>query len=68
MVTEFNQNLLEDIEINVPEFLQAVQEKTDYAIFQDSFGDGVALIANKSYGSYHDIAAEFEINILDYAV
>lgn len=65
MVSEWNEKLMEEIEVDGKSVVKAVAEK-GLMVWQDSYGDGVALINNKSFATYHELAKEFGIDILDH--
>ena len=65
-VKEWNETLLEEIEIDIESLVSAVDAKTEHVIFEDSYGDGVALVAGVSYQSYHSLADAFGLDALDF--
>lgn len=66
MAKEWNNNLLEEINIDTEALLDAVDAKTEHAIFEDSYGDGIALINSVSYKTYHELAAAFGLDAADF--
>lgn len=68
MAKEWNDNLLEEINIDTEALVEAVDSKTKHAIFEDSYGDGVALVDGVSYKTYHDLAAAFGLDAADFQV
>jgi hypothetical protein len=65
-VKEWNETLLEEIEIDIEALVSAVDEKTERVVFEDSYGEGVALVGGVSYQSYHDLADAFGLDALDF--
>ncbi|WP_316348493.1 DUF2525 domain-containing protein [Desulfuromonas acetoxidans] len=63
---EWNEKLLEEIEINTLHLASAVVEKSGHIVFEDSYGNGVALINNTSYATWHDVAEAFGLDITDF--
>jgi len=65
-VKEWNKKALDEIEIDIEALVIAVDAKTKHCIFEDSYGNGVALVAGVSYQSYHDLADAFGLDALDF--
>lgn len=63
---EWNETMLEEIDIDIESLIKAVDAKTSHCIFEDSYGDGVALIDGKSYRTYHELAAAFGLDASDF--
>jgi hypothetical protein len=64
---EWNEALMEEINIDTEALVEAVDAKTKHAIFEDSYGDGIALVDGVSYKTYHDLAAAFGLDAADFA-
>lgn len=63
---EWSEKLLEEIEINTDDLAQEIAEKSGHIVFEDSYGNGVALINNTSYATWHDVAEAFGLDITDF--
>jgi len=57
---------LEVNEINVPKLVAAVEDVAGSSVFQDSYGDGVALVKNVSYATYRELAQAFGLDLDKY--
>jgi|GEM_PF-3455284 len=53
-------------EINVDKLVADVTEEAGEVVFQDSFGDGVAMVKGKSYATYRGMAEAYGFVIDDY--
>lgn len=53
-------------EINTDALIAAVEAVAGESVFQDSYGNGVALVKNVSYGSYRELAEAFDLDIDDF--
>lgn len=62
MAREWNEDLLEEIDIDVDALVAACAERAEYTIFQDSYGSGVALYHGESFPTYHALAARFGLD------
>lgn len=62
MAIEWNQELLEEIEIDTEALLAACVERADKTIFQDSYGNGIALYDGESFSTWHALAARFGLD------
>lgn len=56
------------VEIDTLELCDAVSKETGFTVFQDSYGDGVALVNNISYATYQELAGLIGKNASDFAV
>lgn len=56
----------EAIEIDTDALCEAVSKETGYAVFQDSYGNGVALIDNASYDNWQQVAESIGKNCWDF--
>lgn len=54
-------------EIDTDALCQAVEKNTGFAVFQDAYGNGVALVNGVSYATYQDLAISIDKNALDFA-
>jgi hypothetical protein len=57
---------LEVFEIDTDKLIDAVTNVAGEAVFQDSYGDGVALVKNVSYATYRELADAFGLDIDDF--
>ena len=64
MTSEYNEKLCEEIEIDSAKLCQKVAE--EHTVFVDSYGNGIALVNGISYRTYHDLAKDYDLDILDY--
>ena len=55
-------------EFDVDRLICDICTKSNHAVYQDSYSDGVALINNKSYATYNDMADAFCLEIADYVL
>lgn len=54
------------IKLDIQALCTAVGEKAGVPVFEDSYGNGVALVGDKSYSSYQELAAAHGLNCWDY--
>lgn len=54
------------MEIDTDALCQAVEKETGFAVFQDSYGSGVALVNGTSYATYQELAKSIEKNVWDF--
>ena len=65
--TEYNFDIVcDDIVINVDALVEAVEKATSTPVFQDSYGDGVALVDGVSFNTFHDLAENFGLCAVDF--
>lgn len=64
MTKEWNNVLCEEVVIDVNALIEKVNETS--LVFEDSYGNGVCLVNNKSYATYHELAKDFDLHILDF--
>lgn len=50
-------------QIDTDKLLAAVESAAGVSVFQDSYGDGVAVVNQTSYPTYRDLSAAFDIDI-----
>jgi len=50
-------------EIDTDKLVSAVEDIAGEAVFQDSYGDGIALVKGQSYMTYRDLAAAFDLDL-----
>jgi hypothetical protein len=55
------------LEIDTKALCAAVTDATGHLVFEDSYGDGVALVNNVSYATYQDLAESIGKNCWDFA-
>lgn len=55
-------------EINTDKLISAITAATGETVFQDSYGDGVALVQGISYATYTDLAEAFGFEIDNFYV
>lgn len=53
-------------QIDADALCDAVTQATGYAVFQDSYGSGVALVDGKSYATHQDLAASIGRDIAEF--
>lgn len=53
-------------EIDADALCDAVTKATGHAVFQDSYGSGVALVGGKSYATHKDLAGSIGRDIADF--
>lgn len=54
--------------IDTDKLIAAVEAAAGKAVFQDSYGDGVALVKNESYPTYRALAEAFGLDLADFYV
>ena len=54
---------LEVFEIDTDKLVSAVETAAGEPVFQDSYGNGVALVKNVSYATYRELADKFGLDI-----
>ena len=54
------------IEIDTDAICQAINDETGYLVFQDPYGNGIALVNNVSYGSWQELAQLVGKNCWDF--
>ena len=54
------------VEIDTDALCNAVTEKTGFNVFQDSYGNGIALVNGTSYASYQELANSIGMNSWDF--
>lgn len=54
------------VEIDVAKMIEDLAARIDHPVFDDAYGDGVALIDGKSYSDYTELAAAFDIDLASY--
>lgn len=59
---EWNVELSADVYVDVHGLVNVI----DKLVFQDDYGDGVVLVDGKSYETFHDLAEDFGVDILDH--
>jgi hypothetical protein len=57
---------IEAVEIDENALIEAVQNETGVAVFQDPYGGGVALVNNKSYATLEDLAKSIGKELMDF--
>lgn len=53
-------------EIDMDKLCDAVAHAAGQAVFQDSYGNGVALVAGQSYATHREMAEAFGLSLGDY--
>ena len=53
-------------EIDMDKLSNAVSEAAGEAVFQDSYGNGVALVAGQSYATHREMAEAFGLDLSDF--
>ena len=53
-------------EIDMDKLINAVSEAAGEAVFQDSYGNGVALVAGQSYATHREMAEAFGLDLSDF--
>ena len=61
-----SRNDIRSLEIDVEKLTAAVEAASGQAVFQDNYGDGVALVAGNSYATYRELAKAFDLDIDDF--
>lgn len=56
------------IEIDTEALCNAVSESTGFAVFQDSYGNGVAVVDNCSYDNWQQLAETIGKNCWDFSL
>ena len=54
-------------EINTDALCQAVEKETGHAVFQDAYGNGVALVNGTSYATHQELANSINKNVWDFS-
>jgi hypothetical protein len=54
--------------LDTDKLIAAVEKASGEAVFQDSYGDGVAMVKGTSYATYSDLAEAFNLEIEDFYV
>jgi hypothetical protein len=54
------------IELDTDALCSAVSDKAGVPVFADSYGSGVALVGDKSFQSYQDLAEAFDLRCWDF--
>jgi len=62
-VTGGSADEFQSFEIDTDALLSAVEAAAGVSVFQDSYGNGVALVQGTSYSTYRELADAFEIDI-----
>ena len=57
---------LDVFEIDVDKLVAAVEAAAGESVFQDSYGDGVAMVKNVSYDTYRELANAFDLDLGDF--
>lgn len=57
---------LDVCEIDMDKLCDAVAEAAGEAVFQDSCGNGVALVKGQSYATYRELASAFGLELSDF--
>ena len=55
-------------EIDVEKLVVAVEAAADATVFQDAYGDGIALVKNESYATHRELAGAFGLDIDNFHV
>ena len=63
-MVEYNTELMCEISIDVDAIEARIAEHAP--IFEDAYGDGVALVNAVSYATYHELAGAFNLDIFDF--
>ena len=64
MITEFNPTLLCEVAIDTEALFNHIADRTP--VFEDAYGNGVALVNGVSYATYHELAEGFNVDILNF--
>ena len=64
--TEYNPTLGEEITVDITALISAVSSRTDRSVFQDAYGPGVAIISGRRFDTYRELAAAYDLNVLDF--
>lgn len=54
---------LDVFEIDTDRLVSAVEAAAGESVFQDSYGNGIALVKGESYSTYHELADAFALDI-----
>ena len=54
---------VEAFEIDADKLVSAVEEAAGETVFQDSYGNGIALVKGESYATYRELAEAFGLDI-----
>ena len=57
---------VEVFEIDMDKLCDAVADAAGQAVFQDSYGNGVALVAGQSYATHREMAEAFGLDLSDF--
>lgn len=50
-------------EIDIDKLVEAVEDAAGESVFQDSYGDGIALVKDKSYPTYRALSEAFGLDL-----
>ena len=57
---------VEVCEIETDKLCDAVSEAAGEAVFQDSYGNGIAVVAGQSYATHRELAEAFGLSLSDF--
>jgi hypothetical protein len=61
-----NREEVEAFEIDTDKLVAAVESAAGEAVFEDSYGDGIALVKGESYTTHRELADAFGLDIDDF--
>lgn len=59
---------VEIYQIDTDKIVSTIESKTEFLCFDDSYGNGVALVGGRSYKLWHDMAQLVNINLKEFAI
>ncbi len=65
MATEWNNELMEEIDIDTVKLIDAIQADGPL-VFHDNYGDGVALADNVSFPTWTKLAEHYGLNVRNF--